>query len=58
MRPENEIRALEYLADAHAAGIVLGARIPIVHTSRSNSAHARVASCAVALLVARSNKHK
>ena len=46
-------KQLEYLADAQAAGIVLGARIPIVLTSRADSAHSRVASCAVALLVAR-----
>jgi phosphate acetyltransferase len=49
-------KQLEYLADAQAAGIVLGARVPIVLTSRSDSAHSRVASCAVALLVARSRK--
>ncbi|MGB8856930.1 MAG: bifunctional enoyl-CoA hydratase/phosphate acetyltransferase [Burkholderiales bacterium] len=49
-------KQLEYLADAQAAGIVLGARVPIVLTSRSDSAHSRVASCAVALLVARSKE--
>lgn len=47
-------KQLEYLADAQAAGIVMGARVPIVLTSRADSAHSRVASCALALLVARS----
>jgi len=44
-------KQLEYLADAQAAGIVLGARVPIVLTSRADSAHSRIASCAVALLL-------
>jgi phosphate acetyltransferase len=45
-------KQLEYLADAESAGVVLGARVPIVLTSRSDSAKARLASCAVmALLV-------
>jgi len=45
-------KQLEYLADAEAAGIVLGARVPIVLTSRADSAKARLASCAVmAMLV-------
>jgi phosphotransacetylase/acyl dehydratase len=43
-------KQLEYLADAQAAGVVLGAKVPIVLTSRADSAHSRVASCAVALL--------
>jgi phosphate acetyltransferase len=45
-------KQLEYLADAHAAGIVLGASVPIVLTSRADPMQARVASCAVALLLA------
>ena len=45
-------KQLEYLADAESAGIVLGARVPIVLTSRADSAKARLASCAVmAMLV-------
>jgi phosphotransacetylase len=44
-------KQLEYLADAQAAGIVLGARVPIVLTSRADSAHSRIASCAVSLLL-------
>ena len=43
---------LEYLADAAGAGIVVGARVPIVLTSRADAAPVRVASCALALLVA------
>ncbi len=44
-------KQLEYLADAQAAGIVLGASVPIVLTSRSDSVQTRLASCAVALLL-------
>ena len=43
-------KQLEYLGDAQAAGIVLGATVPIVLTSRADSAHSRIASCAIALL--------
>jgi phosphate acetyltransferase len=43
-------KQLEYLADAQAAGIVMGARVPIVLTSRADSTHSRIASCAIALL--------
>jgi phosphate acetyltransferase len=42
-------KQLSYLAEADAAGIVLGARVPIILTSRADSAHARLASCAVAV---------
>ena len=45
-------KQLAYLANADAAGIVLGARVPIVLTSRADSAKARLASCAVAVLCA------
>ena len=45
-------KQLEYLADAAGAGIVVGARVPIVLTSRADPAQVRVASCAMALLVA------
>ena len=41
-----------YLAKADAAGIVLGARVPIVLTSRADSVRSRMASCAVAVLYA------
>ena len=44
-------KQLTFMAGADAAGVVLGARVPIVLTSRADSARARVASCAVALLM-------
>lgn len=43
---------LTFLAHADAAGIVLGARVPIVLTSRADSVRSRLASCAVATLYA------
>jgi phosphate acetyltransferase len=45
-------KSLTFLAGADAAGIVLGARVPIILTSRADSLIARLASCAVAVLVA------
>lgn len=41
-------KQLEYLGGARLAGIVLGAKVPIVLTSRADSAETRTASCAVA----------
>ena len=41
-------KSLTFLADADAAGIVLGARVPIILTSRADSVTTRLASCAVA----------
>lgn len=46
-------KQLEYLGGAASAGIVMGARVPIILTSRADSRETRIASCAVALLVAR-----
>ncbi len=46
-------KALSFLASAHSAGIVLGARVPIILTSRADSLTARLASCAVAALIAK-----
>ncbi len=43
---------LSFLAGADAAGIVLGARVPIILTSRADSVRTRMASCAVAALYA------
>jgi phosphate acetyltransferase len=43
---------LTFLAKADAAGIVLGARVPIILTSRADSVRTRLASCAVAVLLA------
>ena len=45
-------KSLSFLAAADAAGIVLGARVPIVLTSRADSLLTRLASCAVAVAVA------
>jgi phosphate acetyltransferase len=45
-------KSLSFLAGADAAGIVLGARVPIILTSRADSVLTRLASCAVASLVA------
>lgn len=45
-------KQLEYLAEAQTTGIVLGARVPIILTSRADSALAHMASCALAVLLA------
>ncbi|MDD3677016.1 MAG: enoyl-CoA hydratase, partial [Thauera propionica] len=45
-------KQLEYLANALMAGVVLGARVPIVLTSRADTAETRAASCAVVQLMA------
>ncbi len=47
---------LTFLARADAAGIVLGARVPIILTSRANSVRTRMASCAVAALYAHARR--
>ncbi len=44
-------KQLEYLAGAEGAGIVLGSRVPIILTSRSDDAISRMASCAVAVML-------
>jgi len=49
---------LAYLAKADSAGIVLGARVPIVLTSRADSPRARLASCAVAALYADARRRR
>jgi phosphate acetyltransferase len=49
-------KSLSFLADADAAGIVLGARVPIILTSRADSVTTRLASCAVAALVAQARR--
>ena len=49
-------KSLSFLAEADAAGIVLGARVPIILTSRADSVTTRLASCAVAALVAQSRR--
>ena len=49
-------KSLTFLAHADAAGIVLGARVPVILTSRADTVQARLASCAVAALVAASRR--
>ena len=51
-------KQLEYLANALTAGIVLGTRVPIVLTSRADTAETRTASCVIAALVAHANRAK
>ncbi|WP_354677150.1 phosphate acetyltransferase [Cupriavidus plantarum] len=50
-------KSLSFLAGADAAGIVLGARVPIILTSRADSLTTRMASCAVATLVAAARRN-
>jgi len=52
-------KQLSFLANADSAGLVLGAKVPIILTSRADSVRSRIASCAVAMLAAhaRRNKH-
>jgi phosphotransacetylase len=51
-------KQLSFLANADSAGLVLGARVPVILTSRADSVRARVASCAVAMLVAHARRSK
>ena len=46
-------KQLEHMGDASSAGIVVGARVPIVLTSRADSRESRIASCAIASMLAR-----
>ena len=47
---------LSFMANADAAGIVLGARVPIILTSRADNVRTRMASCAVAALYAHARR--
>jgi phosphate acetyltransferase len=47
---------LTFLSNADAAGIVLGARVPVILTSRADSVRSRMASCAVAVLYAHARR--
>jgi phosphate acetyltransferase len=49
-------KQLEYLADSKAAGIAVGARVPIVLTSRADDSKTRIASCAIAVLLAHDSR--
>jgi phosphotransacetylase len=51
-------KQLSFLANADSAGLVLGARVPIILTSRADSVRSRIASCAVAMLAAHARKTK
>ena len=51
-------KQLIYLANAGSAGLVLGARVPIILTSRSDSVDSRIASCVVAMLVAHARREE
>jgi phosphate acetyltransferase len=48
---------LTFLAKADAAGLVLGARVPIILTSRADSVRSRMASCAAAVIYAEARRH-
>ena len=49
-------KQLAFLAGADGAGLVLGARVPIILTSRADSVRSRIASCAVAMLAAHARR--
>jgi phosphate acetyltransferase len=49
-------KSLSFLARADSAGVVLGAKVPVILTSRADSVMARLASCAVAALVAQARR--
>jgi phosphotransacetylase len=51
-------KQLSFLANADSAGLVVGARVPIILTSRADSVRSRIASCAVAVLVAHARRAK
>jgi len=50
-------KQLSFLANADSAGLVLGARVPIILTSRADSVRSRIASAAVAMLAAHARRH-
>jgi phosphotransacetylase len=50
-------KQLTFLANSDSAGMVLGARVPIILTSRADSVRSRIASCAVAMLTAHGRRH-
>jgi phosphotransacetylase/acyl dehydratase len=49
-------KQLTFMAEAEAAGVVIGARVPIILTSRADSVRTRLASCAVAVLLAQAQR--
>jgi phosphate acetyltransferase len=51
-------KSLTFLGGAYAAGIVLGTKVPVILTSRADSEPARLASCAVASMLAKAGRDK
>jgi phosphotransacetylase len=51
-------KQLSFLAKADSAGLVLGARVPIILTSRADNVRSRIASCAIAMLVVHARRKK
>jgi phosphotransacetylase len=51
-------KQLIFLANADSAGLVLGARVPVILTSRADSVRSRIASCAVAVLLAHARRQR
>jgi phosphate acetyltransferase len=51
-------KQLSFLANADAAGVVLGARVPIMLTSRADTVRARMASCAIAVCLAHARRQR
>jgi phosphate acetyltransferase len=49
-------KQLSFLANADSAGLVLGAKVPVILTSRADSVRSRIASCAVAVLAAHARR--
>jgi phosphotransacetylase len=51
-------KQLSFLGGADSAGLVLGAKVPVILTSRADSVRSRIASCAVAMLAAHARRQK
>ncbi|HET9314899.1 MAG TPA: phosphate acetyltransferase [Vicinamibacteria bacterium] len=51
-------KLLTFLANADSAGLVLGAKVPVILTSRADSVRSRIASCAVGVLAAHARRRK
>ncbi len=49
-------KQLSFLANADSAGLVIGAKVPVILTSRADSVRSRIASCAVAMLAAHARR--
>jgi phosphate acetyltransferase len=51
-------KQLSFLANADSAGLVLGARVPIILTSRADTVRSRIGSCAVAMMSAHARRRR